>query len=348
MTNQQEQEEILIHHLVIHVMNKKQHAHAELEPSPDEKAVRDASRRLIKDITTKYSGRAGKGYGRFEDDRDSYPMGNIADDYYVSKRQNFYDISLRMLNHLSDRANSEQMSTGGYVLITHIESDSKEYLLVALLTATIGSTVRNFDVEDSEYLDISKLRVAGRIDLTSWTEGRERYISFLKGQNSVSAYFKKFLGCNDILIAKKETEKLRDALREFVHEQNLEGEDKEEFLNQAHTQLQSLSKTGTPFDILTFANELWPSNPEILLEKLSNDELQLSDGFVPDGKVIRDLVSFKGKSRHWTLKFDREALVDGSVTYDKENDRLLLSQIPEPLRNELLAETDEEEIEEDV
>ncbi len=342
-----QQEEIAIHHLVMHVMNKEQHGVPELLPSPNEKAVRDASRRLINDITSKYSGRAGKGYGRFEDDRDSYPMGNIAIDYFVSHSQSFYDISLRMLNHLGDRANSEQMSTGGYVLIAHIEIAEHHYLLVALLTATIGSTVKDFDVEDSEYLDISKLRVAGRIDLTSWQNDKERYISFLKGQNTVSAYFKKFLGCNDILIAKKETEKLRDALREFVSENNIEGDDKEEFLNRAHNQLQVLSKAGAPFDILTFSNELWPSNPELLLSKLSNEELQLSDGFVPDGNVIRDLVSFKGKSQHWTLKFDREALLDGSVTYDKDNDRLILSQIPDPLRIELLSETEENEEEDD-
>lgn len=111
--------------------------------------------------------------------------------------------------------------------------------------------------------------------------------------------------------------------------------------------MQVLSKAGAPFDILTFSNELWPSNPELLLSKLSNEELQLSDGFVPDGNVIRDLVSFKGKSQHWTLKFDREALLDGSVTYDKDNDRLILSQIPDPLRIELLSETEENEEEDD-
>ncbi|MCQ4105178.1 nucleoid-associated protein [Erwinia persicina] len=336
------QEEITIHHLVIHVMDKEQHQAANITLSPDEKPVQEATKKLISDLNDRYKGRAGKGYGKFEEDRDSYPMGNIVTDYFNGD-PSFYDTSIRMVNHLSNRAEDEQMSTGGFVVISHMSILDNQYLLVAILNSVTGSAIKDFDVESSEYLDIAKLRVAGRIDLTAWQAGRERYISFLKGQNSVAGYFKKFLGCNDVLIAKKETEKLRDALREFAITQGFDSEEKENFLNRAHGQLKDLNKNGLPFEPNSFANELWPTAPEELLSVLANEELQLSEGFVPDGNVIRELVSFKAKTKHWSLKFDRAALLEGSVIFDQDNDRLILLEIPDTLLAELVAECGEED-----
>ncbi|EEW1710279.1 TPA: nucleoid-associated protein [Escherichia coli] len=333
----------ITHKFIVHIMNKEQQGLATIIPCPSEKPVQQASKDLSNALTERYSGRAGKGYGKFEDDRDSYPMGNIVDDYFVNKTHSFYDTSIRMINHLKARADDESMSTGGYVIIAHNEVNGNHYLMVAILTSAVGSSVHDFEIQESEYLDIAKLRVAGRIDLTGRQNGKERYISFLKGQNSVAGYFKKFLGCNDILVAKQETTKLRNALLEFATERGFEPEAREEFLNKAHEKLKNLNRSGEAFDTQVFANEIWPTAPELLVEKLTNDDLEFSDGFVPDGNVIRGLVSFKGKSKHWSLKFERAALHDGSVLYDSENDKLILTEIPDTLRSEILSELGEED-----
>ncbi len=338
-----EQNEITTHHFIVHIMNKEQHENATIVPSPDEKPVQNACKRLIGDLTQRYSGRAGKGYGRFEEDRDNFPMGSIIEDYYVSSEEDFYNTSIRMINHLRARADAEQMATGGFVIIAHTEVNNHHFMFVAILTSAVGSTVQDFDIRSSEYLDIAKLRVAGRIDLSGWQNGKERYISFLKGQNSVAGYFKKFLGCDDILFAKQETTKLRDILLQFATERGFEPEAREEFLNRAHDKLRQMNKDGHQFDSQEFANELWPADPELLLNKLTNEEIQFSDGFVPDGNIIRSLVSFKGKSRNWTLKFERAALHDGSVWYDQDNNKLILTEIPDNLRDEILAELGEED-----
>ncbi|HEI6819413.1 nucleoid-associated protein [Yersinia enterocolitica] len=333
----------ITHKFIVHIMNKEQQGLATIDLCPAEKPLQQESQDLADALTERYSARAGKGYGKFEDDRDSFPMGNIVDDYFVHKTHNFYDTSIRMIKHLKARADDELMSTGGYVIIAHNEVNANHYLMVAILTSAVGSTVQDFDIRASEYLDIAKLRVAGRIDLTGKQEGKERYISFLKGQNSVAGYFKKFLGCNDILIAKQETTKLRNALLDFASDRKLPPEEREEFLNRAHENLKKLNRSGETFDTQAFANELWPTEPELLIAKLTSDELEFSDGFVPDGNVIRGLVSFKGKSRHWSLNFERAALHDGSVQYDAENNKLILTEIPDTLRDEILSELGEED-----
>ncbi|AKH89030.1 nucleoid-associated protein [Edwardsiella tarda] len=333
----------ITHHFIVHIMSKEQQGIATLYPCPTEKPVQQASQDLTKALSEKYSGRASKGYGKFEDDRDNFPMGNIVDDYFAHRTYNFYDTSIRMLNHLKARADNEVMSTGGFVIIVHNEINANHYLMIAILTSTTGSTVQDYDILPSEYLDIAKLRVAGRIDLTGRENGKERYISFLKGQNSVAGYFKKFLGCNDILIAQQETVKLRNALLDFASDRNLNPDERQYFLNRAHEILKSLSHSSGLFDTQAFANELWPTEPELLVTKLTSEELELSDGFVPDENAIRALISFKGKSKHWSLNFERAALHDGSVQYDQENNKLILTEIPDTLRTAILSELGEDD-----
>lgn len=329
---------IEIRNIVVHILNKEQHGDATSTFSPTIGAVTPASQRLIDAICERYSGRTGKGYGHFEGDTDNYPMENIVGDY-LREPDSFYDISVRMMNHLVDRAQQENMATGGYVLFSHIVIGSHSHVLIAMVNVTTGSAITdNFAIEDSVYLDIAKLRVAGRIDLTAWQAGAERYISFLKGQSSVSNYFKRFLGCNDVLIAKQESEKLKNALQEFATEQELDGEEKESFLGRAFEHLRDLSKAGEPLHLDTFINAVWPQAPDALSAKLTSEELELSDGFIPDGRVIRSLVSFKGKSQYWELKFERAGINDGSVEYNEETNEITLRYISDELRQVFLDE----------
>lgn len=330
---------IQIKNVVVHLLRKDQHREAILELGRKEGNMTEASQRLISHICERYKGRAGKGYGCFEKDTDNYPMGKIINAYYSCRENDFYECSCRMAQHLFVRSNEQQLATGGYILITHIQNNNHEYLLVAIINSTTGSIVTpDFLIKDSKYLDIEKLRVAGRIDLTAWKNGAERYISFLKGQTLVSSYFKKFLGCNDILIAKIETEKLKKALISFIEERDLSKEEKNDFLENAYTILRDHSKKDNPIELNTIINTLWPSDPDLLREKICQEEYELSDGFVPDGRIIKSLVSFKGKSEHWELKFERVAIAEGSVRYDKEHDVLVLSQIPDALKEELIRE----------
>lgn len=319
-------------------MEKEVRQPATLAPAPAELPVHAAVTRLVNDVLGRYKSRGGKGYGKFEENEDNFPMGKIIKDYAVLANHNFYQTSIRMLEHLESRAFDAPLSTGGKVVIVHTVQPGQEDLLVAILISSTGSTIRNHDIEDSEYLDISKLRVAGKIDLTAMKSGKDNYISFLKGQNDIAEYFKKFLGCNDVVIAKNETKKLKDALESFAEHKKLSTEEREDFLNNSYEKLKELNNNQIPFEVETFSNALWPQAPEELHELLVNDVYELSEGFVPDGNVIKEMITFKGKGKHWFLKFDREALKDGSIEFDEQDDTIKLSNLPADLIAQLKKE----------
>ena len=212
--------------------------------------------------------------------------------------------------------------------------------MVAILTDELGAALtEGKDIQDSLHLDIKGFRLAGKVDMTQWGLKGERYLSFLKGrdQAKISDYFKMFLGCDNTVTAARETATLINALESFVVTQQMDEATKEEFLSKAHTICSNLAKDDLPFEVQVFSNELWPASPAILVELLSDPKLELSDGFIPDRRVLKRLVKFSGKTKSWKIEFDRTALNEKQVLFNPD-ETLTITNVPEELKIRLRKE----------
>lgn len=328
-----------IQSLIVHKLNKEQHGAATIELAPHSIAVTDSAQRLIDQFHRLYSERPGKGYGRFDADENNFPMSRFVRQFFVEQDVDFYSLSQLMMQHLEARAGQEQLATGGYVLITHVNNGANDFLLAAIVTEVIGTAItEGLEIVDSTHLDLSNLRVAGRVDVTAWRNGAERYISFLKGRGEVANYFKQFLGCDDVLIALAETQKLVKALEDFSSSQNLDPETRDRLFLDSFTYLQELSRENTIVSLEVFSNRVWPDNPAELYTMLANEELQLSDGFIPDRRAIKGLMKFKASTANWKIEFDRRGLRNGEIVFNPDDNTLVLTNIPATLRNELLED----------
>lgn len=325
---------------IIHRLIKEQYttdARVELRSAP--LVVNASVERLIGSLIDLYSGRAGKGYGEFEVNINEYPVQGYIRNYYIGGQTDFLSFSKQLVEHLKIEAAKEQLATGGYVLIAKITSASSSYLLIAIITEVVGSAITaDLNIVDSPHLDINHLRVAGRIDLGIWQAGGKRYISFIKSRGNVADYFKSFIGCNDILNPSQETERLVRALEQFADRELHESAGRDEFLESAYRYLSDLG-TNESLSLAAISNYLWPNSPEILQRHLASEELGLSDGFVPVMRAARALVKFEGTSAYWKLTFDRAGLREGAVQYDVSRNILILTGIPDRLREELIEET---------
>ncbi len=333
-----------IEKLVVHKLIKSQHGVASIELAEALINITPSAQRLIDHLHKLYAERPGKGYGKFEEDENNFPMRRFIREYFVDHSTDYYALSQVMMEHLQSRAGQEQLATGGYVLISHVNNGANDFLLVAIVTEVVGTAItEGLEIIDSVHLDMSNLRVAGRVDLTAWQGGADRYVSFLKGRGEVANYFKQFLGCNDVLVALQETQKLVRGLESFAVEQHLEPAERDQLFEQAYTYLEELGRSGSPVSLDALANRLWSDMPDDLKTALAAEELQLSDGFIPDRRAIKVLMKFKGTSTHWKLEFDRRGLRNGDIKYDSVNNTLILSSIPVALRKELLDELTEDE-----
>jgi nucleoid-associated protein len=301
--------------------------------------VTDTARRVVRKLAEEYAKRTGKAHGRFEANEDNFPVQRYLREYYVDRSRNFLDLSRSMMQTLCTRANSTA-ATGGNVIIAHTVKAESHYLLVAILTEEWGASIGNDKaLKDGMYLDLRGFRFAGQVNINDWHTNGERYLSFIKGrgQEKVADYFKYFLGCDHSVTAAKDTKSLVTALEEFGRQVGFNDAQKSEFDNKALKICTALAKNAEPLDLQQFANEVWPQNPEHLLAVLCAPELQLSDGFVPDRRVLKSLVKFEGKTKFWKIEFSRDAINSNEVTYN-EDGSLTLRNLPVELKSRLEAE----------
>lgn len=324
--------------LVVHRLAKPEGGPAVVELRASACALDAAAVRLVERLCAHYAERASKGFGRFEDDQAAFPLPLLVHAHVVARSLDFHALSQQMMAQLQACIDDEA-ETRGFVLIARIQEGGTDTLWVAVVGETVGSAVTGtLDIVDCAHLDFSTLRAAARIDLSAWQRGDERYISFLKGRGEVAAWFKRFLGCSDMVIALKETKKLVLAINQFVDSERLDAPARDAVLERAHVYLEELGESGEALALDEIARQVCPERAEQLDAVLNTEALQLSSGFVPDRRAIRQLVRFSARGEQWKLEFDRSGLHSGAVHYDRATDTLVLSGLPDYLKRMLLEE----------
>ncbi|AOY00666.1 nucleoid-associated protein [Jeongeupia sp. USM3] len=328
-----------LRNLIVHHLVKAPHGDATMVLRDAEIAPSPAAQQLVDQLVDRYSERSGKGYGRFEDDEDGFPVQRLLRQHVVDGAVDFVTLSKLLMQQLLARIEAEPLAAGGYVVIARLEHAGSDYLFIALASEAIGTAIGDgLSIVDSPYLDLTALRVAGRIDLSAWLRGVERCISFLKGRGDVANYFKLFLGCNDVVIALKETQKLVQGLTQFAEREQLPAPQRDALFERAHGMLDEAGDAGAPLSLDQLVEQAWPDAPGLLREALNDDESRIASDFVPDRRAIRPLTHFKAKADHWKIEFDRNSLRSGQVIYDRDNGTLILTEIPEGLRRALLGD----------
>ena len=343
--------ENIIHDVIVHTISRKDGAF-ELDSRDTTLELTLTVQRLIDQLANLYVNKAGKSHGCFESDDVNYPVSKFLRTYCESETPDLVKTSLAMTETLIREAKGTA-SPGGHVFFAsftrNTQSDKDKYFIVAILNDELGTALRKKEVVDAKHLDVKGFRLAGRINITKWESGAEKYLSFLKGkgQDKVSGFFKAFLGCNNSVAAAAETKSLTQALDVFALSESMDDVVKEEFLRKAYTICKGYADDDRSFELEPFSNELWPEDPQKLISVISESDTNISDGFVPDKRSLNSLVKFSGKSKHWKLDFDRLALQNQEIKFDKKEGTLTISHLPKELLERMMREHVEEDDEDE-
>jgi len=334
-----------IMNVIVHSLNKADGGFF-IDDRKEVLEVGETIQRLIDQLAKIYAAKTGKSHGRFEDDVDNYPVSRYLESYYKAGSSDFVATTLQMAENLKMSAQGTA-STGGHVFFAHFkrEADQSHYFIVAILNDELGAALnKSKEVVDALHLDIKGFRLAGRVNLTAWADGGDKYLSFIKGrgQDKVSEFFKLFLGCNNSVAAVLETQKLSTALESFALSKGMDEDSREEFLQSAYTVCKRYADKDTPFELEAFANELWPEAPQELSESFEASGLDISDGFIPDKRSLRSLVKFSGTTKNWRIMFDRAALSNDEIEFNIETETLVIKKLPEELLARLRVEVSQD------
>jgi nucleoid-associated protein len=302
--------------------------------------VNAVTQRVVDNLDDMYSKRSSKAHGRFSDDVANYPTSGYFMAYLNGpKCGEFGEFTSRSMATLLAKARRVPNAGAGHVFFAHFARDGREFVLIAIVNEKLGAALTNsFEVQDITHLDLDGFRFAGRVDMTSWQAGDERYISFLRGRGDIAEYFKEFLGCVSPTTDKQSTEELVVALKGYADHQAMEATARDDFLARAKTALDRVARTREPLAFQALANELVPDSPEVLAEYLADPDRKLGDGFVPNTRILGTLVKFRARTRLWSIEMDRSAIRDGEIRFDPEENTLTILTLPADLTEQLRAE----------
>jgi len=327
-----------IFHVAIHDLKRKTENDFEFIVGKTDLTQGPTVRRVVDELHRLYARRASKSHGKFSADKVNFPTQTFLRQYLDSGSNDFEALTTSLMTTLVTQARRKTAATGGHVFFVHFEDDGKHFIMIAIVNDRLGAAItKDFEVSDVTTLDLDGFRFAGRINVTAWSNGDERYVGFLKGKGDVAEYFKEFLGCDTTVQDRQDTHSLVAALKDFADSQKMIGSARDDFLAKAKTICDVSAKNREELQLTAFSNEMFPTEPELLLGVLTDDTRKINDGFIPDRRALATLVRFKAKTTFWSVEFERDAITQGKVRYNPTSNSLTLTDIPADLAEELKA-----------
>jgi len=349
---------LIIKNIALHFLSKKEDTgEMVLRLGPDNSDFEDESTKtthFVDGLHAIYNAKGSKAYGSFSSMPSEGDSARFVDlmESYLTDQQNFYDFSTQAGNVLKNEIEKYDIEESGYFVICHYEYMGGRYLFVAVIPVSEHYSVDGeLNISAAQHLDTSKLQLAARIDLFDYKDNGQgnRYISFIKGRagRKVSDFFLDFLGCEEGLNAKEQTQTLVQAVEDYV----------------AVNQLDPSEKQKTRKDLLNYCKEQKASSQDVSIQEVGKviesagaeqdfyqfcqtQSYPIEESFPHEQAVVNKITKYSGYGNGISLSFERSHFGE-DVVYNPHNDSLTIYKVPPNLKEQLMALLDSENVQED-
>ncbi|MGL1959101.1 MAG: nucleoid-associated protein YejK [Colwellia sp.] len=347
---------LLISNIALHFLSKKEETGEvmlRLGPeniSPETEGVGQKIINFIDSLHAVYNAKGSKAYGSFSampsEGNDNARFVDLMESY-LTDSQSFYSFSTQAANVLKNEIEKYNLAETGYLVVCHYEYMGGRYLFIAIIPISEHYSVDvELNISAAQHLDTNKLQLAARLDLFDYQQNptSNRYISFIKGRagRKVSDFFLDFLGCEEGLNVKEQTQTLVQAVEDYV----------------AINQLDAAEKQQTRKDLLNYCKEQKSSSQDVSIQELGNvishtpqsgesgsenfyqfcqeQSYPLEESFPHDQAVVNKVTKYSGYGNGISLSFERSHFGQ-DVVYNPHNDSLTIYKVPPNLKEQLLA-----------
>jgi nucleoid-associated protein len=336
---------LIISNIALHFISKKDETgEVLLRFGPESIEVGQKIESFVDALHVIYNNKGSKAYGHFNTlpaEGDNARFVDVMESY-LGDVQSFYDFSTQAANILKNEIEKYDLAETGYLVICHYEHMGGRYLLAAVIPVSEHYSVDGeLNISADKHLDTNRLQLAARIDLFDYQQNASgnRYISFIKGRagRKVSDFFLDFLGCEEGLNAKEQTQTLVQAVEDFV----------------AVNQLDPAEKQQTRKDLLSYCKEQKASAQDVSLHELGNvishehegkdfhqfcqeQSYPLEESFPHEQAVVNKITKYAGYGNGISLSFERSHFGQ-DVVYNAANDSITIYKVPPNLKDQLLA-----------
>ncbi|SIN77625.1 nucleoid-associated protein YejK [Salinivibrio sp. ES.052] len=308
--------------------------------------ISEQTENLMGDIHRVYHAKAGKGFALFDTESECQQWLKA----YRANELDFRTFSERAVERLRAELAKYPFADNGTLVMAHYRALATDYLFIGVLESKHSLRVTDeLDVNATEYLDVSKMDIAARIDLSTWETDPEsnRYLSFIKGRvgRKVSDFFLDFLQAEVGMDSKQQNQVLMQAVEDYCDDARLDKEEKDTYRKQVFDYCNDQLKAGDEVVVKELASELPATSEGTDFYQYANQQgYELEEQFPADRTTMRKLTKFVGSGGGLSVNFDA-MLLGERVFYDPDTDTLTIKGTPPNLRDQLqrrLASRDDE------
>ena len=336
---------LIISNIALHYLSKiEETGEVSLKFGPENNEYDHKIENFVDALHKIYNSKASKAYGNFSSfpaEGDSARFVDIMESY-LGDAQSFYDFSMQSANLLKNELEKYDLAETGYLIVCHYEYMGGRYLLAAIIPVSEHYSVDGeLNISADQHLDTGKLQLAARIDLFDYQQNAEgnRYVSFIKGRagRKVSDFFLDFLGCEEGVNSKEQTQTLVQAVEDYVSVSQLDPQEKQD----ARKELLSYCKEQKATDQDVSIKEL---GEVIKHEEEGKDfysfcqeqSYPIEESFPHDQSIVNKVTKYSGYGGGISINFERGHLGQ-DVVYNQHNDSLTIYKVPPNLKAQLLA-----------
>ncbi len=338
---------LIISNITLHYLSKKEETGEvilRLGPDSIERTTKIES--FVDALHTIYNGKGSKAYGHFSSMPAEGDKARFIDvmESYLSEVQTFTDFSAQAANLLKNELEKYELVETGYLVICHYEHMGGRYLLAAIIPVSEHYSVDGeLNISADQHLDTAKLQLAARIDLFDYQQNAEgnKYISFIKGRagRKVSDFFLDFLGCEEGLNSKEQTQTLVQAVEDFVSVNQLDAQEKQsarkELLNYCKEQKDSAQDVSIK-ELGSVISKEGSESSNDFYQFCQEQSYPIEESFPHDQAVVNKVTKYSGYGAGISLSFERSHFGQ-DVVYNPGNDSLVIYKVPPNLKEQLLA-----------
>ncbi len=346
----------LIHHFVVHRLVVSGEDKLSIIPRDKCLAVTPEIESLAHQINHSFNSKPGKGVGHFTEeaaggeDTISFKT-SLAEFMHAQKERvdNLEDILHAFKLTSGDKLIKALTDTGtvqtGFLIFCQYEFLATQYLMITLLNTRSHVEINQaLELNAREHLDLAKMQLAVRIDLTQLEiqPEQKRYVSFIKGLmgRKVSDFFMDFIGCEELVDIKQQNKQLISSVDAYLASENLDREEQQQHRDEVKSYFKEKIDSGESLSIKELSGRLSPdSDSEHSFEAFTQTlEAPLEENIQPDPAALRQLAKFTGQGGGISLSFERKLLGD-KIIYDPVSDTLTIKGIPPNLKDQLTRQS---------
>ncbi|OBT13061.1 nucleoid-associated protein YejK [Vibrio sp. UCD-FRSSP16_10] len=292
---------------------------------------------LVAELHRVFNAKAGKGFGTFSEESEF----KLWLDESLSQDLDFYTFSQNSAKRLLSEISKYSFAEEGFLVLAHYQSLATDYLFIALVPSNESLKVtEGLEISATDYLDISKMDIAARIDLSTYQTDSEsnRYLTFVKGRvgRKVADFFLDFLQAETGLDTKQQNLVLMQAVDDFVADAKFEKEEANTYRKQVADYCNDQIKSGDDVEVRELSQELPKSDDGTSFVEFTQEQgYQLEESFPGDKTTVRKLTKFVGAGGGLNISFDA-MLMQERIFYDAETDTLTIKGTPPNLRDQLV------------